>query len=230
VASLEDETEGIPESHPKEWTESLMGQDFHSGAYWEHRYQKRRDSGDGSYGRLASFKADFINDFVAAHEISSVIEFGCGDGAQLDLACYPQYIGLDIAPAAVAICQRSFPDDYTKCFITYDLLNGIPPQELALSLDVIFHLVEDSIFEKYIRDLFAWARRYVIIYSSNKDETPIAPHVRHRQFTRWIEQNISEWTLIGKELNPYPEDTLHPEDTSFADFFVYEKLSSPLHP
>ncbi|WEX75088.1 class I SAM-dependent methyltransferase [Sinorhizobium numidicum] len=200
-----------------------MSQDFDSGAYWEHRYQKRRDSGDGSYGRLAVYKADFINDFVAAHQIFSVIEFGCGDGAQLDLARYPQYIGLDIAPAAVEACQRSFAEDYTKCFICYDLLNGLPPQELALSLDVIFHLVEDNIFEKYIRDLFAWATRYVIIYSSNEDDPSPAPHVRHRKFTRWIEQNVAGWRLIEREVNHYPHDMMRPQDTSFADFYIYEK-------
>ncbi|MCA1371207.1 class I SAM-dependent methyltransferase [Bradyrhizobium sp. BRP14] len=200
-----------------------MPQDFDSGAYWEHRYQKKRDSGDGSYGRLAEYKANFINDFVAKHKISSVIEFGCGDGAQLDLVHYPQYIGIDIAPAAVEICQRSFVDDYTKCFISYDLLHEIPPQELALSLDVIFHLVEDNIFEKYIRDLFAWATQHVIIYSSNRDEISPVPHVRHRKFTRWIDENISGWKLFKREVNPYPENILHPGDTSFADFYVYKK-------
>ncbi|WFU50231.1 class I SAM-dependent methyltransferase [Sinorhizobium terangae] len=202
----------------------MTSEDFNSGEYWQHRYQKGRDSGDGSYGRLAEYKANFLNEFIAANNILSIIEFGCGDGAQLDLARYPRYIGVDIAPAAIEICQRSFVDDYTKCFVGYNLLQDLPPQEVSLSLDVIFHLVEDSVFEKYIRDLFNWASRYVIIYSSDRDEIPLSPHVRHRRFTHWIEENIVGWKLLKHELNPYPQDERHPEDTSFADFYIYARV------
>lgn len=42
--------------------------------------------------------------------------------------------------------------------------------DLSLSLDVIYHLVEDEVFETYINTLFKSARRYVIIYSSNSDD------------------------------------------------------------
>ena len=49
--------------------------------------------------RLAAFKAEVPNDFVRARGIDSVIEFGCGDGAQLALAEYPAYVGIDVSPA-----------------------------------------------------------------------------------------------------------------------------------
>lgn len=203
----------------------MISEDFNSGDYWQHRYQKGRDSGAGSYGRLAEYKANFLNEFISANNISSVIEFGCGDGAQLDLARYPQYIGVDIAPTAIEICQQSFEDDYTKCFASYALLPGLPAQEASLSLDVIFHLVEDSIFEKYMRDLFSWATRYVIIYSSNRDENPLSPHVRHRRFTQWIDKNIADWKLHKHASNPYPEEEERPGDTSFADFYIYARVT-----
>ncbi|PDT50363.1 methyltransferase [Sinorhizobium fredii] len=201
-----------------------MKQDFDSGAYWEHRYRRGRDSGDGSYGRLAQFKADFLNHFVLSNGITSVIELGCGDGAQLELATYPQYIGVDISPTALEICRSSFRDDYTKSFISYELLHEMPSQDLALSLDVIFHLVEDSIFERYLRDLFGSSGKYVIIYSSDREEDTPAPHVRHHKFTPWIAKNMKGWKLSGTTKNPFREDAQHPESTSFADFFVYEKL------
>ena len=51
-----------------------------SGNYWDKRYQKGRDSGEGSYGELALFKAKVLNEFVREKEIRSVIEFGSGDG------------------------------------------------------------------------------------------------------------------------------------------------------
>ena len=36
---------------------------FDSKKYWNDRYLKGNDSGSGSYGILAKFKADIINDF-----------------------------------------------------------------------------------------------------------------------------------------------------------------------
>ena len=37
--------------------------------YWERRYRKSRTSGEGSYGRLAQFKGDVINNLIQSHEI-----------------------------------------------------------------------------------------------------------------------------------------------------------------
>jgi hypothetical protein len=60
-----------------------------SARYWERNYAGGGTSGAGSYDALALGKAVFLNEFVRAHEIGSVIEFGCGDGNQLSLADYP---------------------------------------------------------------------------------------------------------------------------------------------
>lgn len=51
-----------------------------SAAYWEKRYERGGTSGPGSCGRLAQFKAEVVNRFVAEHDVQSVVEFGCGDG------------------------------------------------------------------------------------------------------------------------------------------------------
>ena len=54
--------------------------------YWEARYAAGGNSGKGSGGVFAEFKAEIVNTFVREHDIASVIDFGCGDGAQLALA------------------------------------------------------------------------------------------------------------------------------------------------
>ena len=51
-----------------------------SDRYWETRYASGRNSGVGSYGGFAEFKAETINSFVSSCNVTSVIEFGCGDG------------------------------------------------------------------------------------------------------------------------------------------------------
>jgi hypothetical protein len=192
-----------------------------SSDYWEKRYVKGGNSGVGSYGRLANFKAEFLNAFVEKNRINSVIEYGCGDGSQLKLARYPSYTGIDVSLKAVEICRGLFATDESKRFFHTDTVKTRMIADLALSLDVVYHLVEDSAFESYMHRLFDSAQRSVIVYSSNlNDATPIQ-HVRHRHFTSWVEQNRPEWDITSKVANIYPYDPATPGETSVADFYVF---------
>lgn len=194
-----------------------------SESYWQRRYRSGRDSGAGSYGHLAEFKAEFLNAFVAEHAIQSVIEFGCGDGNQLALATYPEYLGFDVSETAIEQCRRRFADDRTRAFRLMQDYAG-ETAELALSLDVIYHLVEDGVYEDYMRALFAAAERYVIVYSSDSDENSRlqSPHVRHRRFSAWVERECRGWRLLRRVPNRFPQKGLLGSG-SFADFYIYER-------
>lgn len=192
-----------------------------SSEYWDRRYRTGGNSGAGSYNRLAEFKANFLNRFVEEHQIVSVVEYGCGDGAQLKLARYPSYTGVDISAKAVEMCCVLFSGDTSKTFLQLDAAEGCPIVDLALSLDVVYHLIEDTVFDAYMRRLFESARRFVIVYSSNIDRDWTGKHVRHRQFTRWVEHNKPDWHLHSTFRNAYPYDPVDPEQTSFADFYVF---------
>lgn len=200
---------------------------FNSSEYWDARYRSEGNSGTGSSKRLAKFKADFLNEFVREHEIETVIEFGSGDGRQLKLAEYPNYIGVDVALTAIEQARSLFPSDRTKTFVQLDLYRADQVAELALSLDVIYHLVEDPIFHAHMEQLFAAAQKFVIIYASNFERRDAA-HVRHRRFTDWVESNHPDFSLIQTIRNPYPWDPRNSDETSFADFFVYERRSGSL--
>lgn len=194
-----------------------------SRQYWENRYETGGTSGNGSYNQLAAFKAEILNTFVSEHKIASVAGFGCGDGNQLRLARYPNYIGFDISPKAIATCRDLFSGDGTKHFKLAQTHDG-ETAELALSLDVIYHLVEDDVFDGYMARLFNSAERFVIIYSSNTDDNPrgTAMHVRHRNFSKWIADNQPGWTLMQLIPNrhPFQGDT---KSGSFSDFYIYAK-------
>jgi len=192
-----------------------------SADYWEQRYNLGGNSGAGSYGKFAEFKAEVLNAFVDEQDIDSVIEFGCGDGAQLKLARYRRYLGLDISPAAVARCREQFDSEDIR-FALIDDYDG-EQADLTLSLDVVYHLVEDAVFEEYMRKLFAAATRFVVIYSSNKENSQDFEntHVRHRVFTRWVEENERDWGLLRHIPNHYPVES-DPEGGSFADFYIFE--------
>lgn len=193
-----------------------------SQEYWEANYAHGGTSGGGSYGTLACAKAEFLNTFVQGHDVMSVTEFGCGDGHQLSLANYGRYVGLDVSRAAIAMCKHSFRVDQSKSFFLYDgecfVDNArLFAADLAISLDVVYHLVEDSIFELYMRNLFAAGLKYVIIYSTNKTISHTAPHVRHRHFTPWVDINCPEWKLLRVIVGP-------DSGPAHADFFVYRKF------
>lgn len=196
-----------------------------SGDWWERNYAAGGTSGEGSYGILAEFKAGFLNKLVADENIATVIEFGCGDGNQLDLASYPRYLGIDVSQTAVQLCAQRFLGDPTKTFLTLANYKG-EKAECALSLDVIYHLVEDRVFHEYMDRLFAAAERHVIIYSTNHDES-YGPgvHVRHRNFTSWVSQNAKSWNLLDRIANPHKPTASDADrkSSSPADFYIFRR-------
>jgi hypothetical protein len=199
-----------------------------SKTYWERRYSRGGNSGSGSYGKLAEFKAEVLNNFVAEHAVQSVIEFGCGDGNQLTLANYPKYIGLDVAPKAIQLCRDRFALDASKSFFLYaqDCFvdkAGIFRCDASLSLDVLFHLVEDTVFETYLLHLFQSASQYVIIYSSDQSLPAVGPQERHRKFTDHVAARFPNWRLMLTVSNPYPLSRFAAPLGSLADFYIYEK-------
>lgn len=174
-----------------------------SAEYWDQRYGKGGTSGAGSYGEAATYKAETVNAWVREHGVTSVIDWGCGDGNQLSLGDYPRYLGLDRSAEAIRACVRQFASDPSKSFLRYDpdTLSdpaGFIKADLALSMEVIFHLVEDPIFEDYLGRLFDSAERFVAICNTDDYVQQISPHERHRNFSRWVEENRPEWRLVTR--------------------------------
>ena len=196
-----------------------------SHEYWEQRYSSGGNSGAGSYEKFAEFKAEIINNFISKHDIKTVIEFGSGDGNQLLLSNYPSYIGFDVSQTVIDLCKAKFSNDTTKTFKRLNKYAG-EVSDLSLSLDVIYHLIEDEIFENHMQTLFKAASRYVIIYASDTDENSEykGTHVKHRKFTKWIQENIPNWQLIEHIPNRYPYNGNY-ETSSFADFYIFKKHS-----
>jgi glycosyltransferase involved in cell wall biosynthesis len=196
-----------------------------SSHYWEQRYSVGESSGVGSYGRFAEYKAEVLNGFIAEYNIRKVADFGCGDGNQLKLLNCPEYLGLDVSPAAVEKCRASYRHDQTKTF----LVNTGPEAmakvrafgpELTMSLDVIYHLVEDETFERYLTNLFAVSSRYVVIYSTNFDKRYEFPHQLDRKFTDYVAQHMPGWRLMKVLPNP------HKGHDTQSDFYIYERTGA----
>lgn len=197
-----------------------------SSQYWDDRYRLGGNSGAGSYGRLALFKAEFLNEFVITNKVNSVVEYGCGDGAQLTLANYSSYTGFDVSPHAIEICRNKFLEKNNyEFFVTTERSNKEGTFDLAISLDVIYHLVENDEYELYMHRLFSASSRYVIIYAYNFNKTYVAKHEMGREFVSWCSENYPNWTLSNFKKNKYPYNSADPINTSQSDFYIFTKVS-----
>ena len=190
---------------------------FDSAEYWRKRYESGGNSGAGSYGALADFKAQALNGFVERHGIESATEYGSGDGNQLSLLHISKYIGLDVSAKAIEDIRERYAGDPSKTFFEYNPDNFTPDtsliSDISLSMDVILHLTEDLRYESYMKNLIATARKYVGIFNTATEQQleKMAQHNRFRDHRIWMKENAMQWTEVEVFLTPnelgYPEAT-----------------------
>lgn len=191
--------------------------------FWKTNYLNGGTSGPGSYGELALFKANFLNTFVRENKLQTVIEFGCGDGNQVSLFNFPNYVGLDISEVAIDLCNKKSKKKNFS-FHHYDSLNSIDSlnlgkYDLSISLDVIYHLVEKEVYMEHLHLLFKMAKSYVIIYGRNSNEFFPADYTFPREFTKDIAQVFPDWIMTKHVVNPL---------NSWSDFYVFEFRSTEM--
>lgn len=191
---------------------------FDSTKYWEERYVNGGNSGNGSYGFLAEYKRDFLNQFIVENNINSLLEYGCGDGNQLSMINCDRIIGVDVSKTAIDTCKKMLPNSE---FITIN--KGEFPKiktDLLLSLDVIYHLIEDDVYNEYIENIVNHRSEYLIIYSANfEDDGNFSKHVKPRNFTKNHTLNKTyKLEIIVK--NKY-KSTDH-NTGSFSDWYIFK--------
>lgn len=199
---------------------------INSGEFWDEIYKNKGNSGTGSYSRLAEFKANVVNNFLKSNNVKATIEFGCGDGNQLSLINYNYYVGVDVSPFIIEQNREKYKDDNKRkfyCTLTEREEYIHDKYDLSISMDVIFHLLEDDVFANYMEDLFCTSNKYVIIYSSNHEEYTRWTEFRHRNFMWYIQNHIKGWTLIEFIPNKYPYIIGQEENTSTSNFYIFQK-------
>ena len=139
---------------------------------------------------------------------------------------FPKYVGLDVAKKPIGLCRARFAEDHTKSFFLYDPCSfvdnhGIFRADMALSLDVIYHLTEDKVYRAYMEHLFSAAEAFVIIYSCDFEDKQQG-HVRCRKFSSWVDSHCPGWRLLKRIPNPSPYDP-GGRTGSWSDFFIYRK-------
>jgi SAM-dependent methyltransferase len=201
------------------------GGGFNSGEFWERNYRYGGTSGTGSYNHLADFKARIVNGLTEDFRIQSLIDLGCGDGNLLSMLKVPKYTGVDVSATIINRHRQQYADDENKIFyLTAERDSYINKKyDASLSMDVIYHLLEDDIFKHYIEDLFSLSSRIVIIYSSNHESYTKYVGYRHRNFTHLVAARKLEFQLIKYIPNEYPYMIGNEEETSASDFYIYQR-------
>ena len=156
---------------------------FNSRQYWENRYKSGGNSGVGSYGIQSKLKSEFLTNFIKKHKIKTLVEYGCGDGNNLKLTeilnPHLEITGVDVSETALNMCKQLMPKQ------TFIHLNNFSPSptDLAVSLEVIFHLIEDEVFDEYMNGLTSIGAEWLIILSPDVNDNNHPPHVKKRKFT-----------------------------------------------
>ena len=198
---------------------------FNSKSYWNNRYKNGGNSGDGSYGYLKDYKLDIINNFIQDKNIDSIIDLGCGDGNQIDGLDINKYYGYDVSETIIKKCKELYKNKSNFKFFISNQENYIK-SDLGISLDVIYHLVEDHIYKEYLNNLCEYSNKYIIIYSNNYNANTHDPltnaqyanHVKPRNFTQYINDNFPKWKLDHIIKNKY-----FGNNGVWSDFFIYSK-------
>jgi hypothetical protein len=100
-----------------------------------------------------------------------------------------------VSEQSVSLCRARSASDSSKSFALYRPDIAVRA-ELSPSLEVIFHLVEDDVFESYMNDLFQAAERFVAICTTDNERPSSFPFMRHRRYSAWVADNFPQWTLF----------------------------------
>ena len=113
-------------------------------SFWDRRYREGGNSGAGSRGQEAIWKAEKVVRIARRDRIHSILDFGSGDGhvARAVVRGLPgsvSYRGVDISPTTVLAASKGAPGNMT--FEVADITEQFEGSaDMVLCLDVLFHL------------------------------------------------------------------------------------------
>jgi hypothetical protein len=129
-------------------------------------YQKNlwgKDSGTGSLKEHAREYINYVNGFIKAYNIKSILDLGMGDTKvfrELDLTNVDEYTGVEVSDFAINKYYKNFKRDVTV--INDDIVKcEYPKADLILIKDVLQHLEIE--FIKTVMDKIFNSCKYAII-------------------------------------------------------------------
>jgi len=158
---------------------------FDYKGYWESRYKNGQNSGAGSYGDNADFKAMIIDRIIKDYDVESLLDIGCGDGNQISLVkSQVDYCGYDISSTTIKNCELKFKGDDRKQFHVFDpmVYNPSPAWDMTMCLDCLFHITIEEEWLKTIECICNCAENVVLIVTNTEEiRDEYFPHVNFKR-------------------------------------------------
>lgn len=195
---------------------------FKAKEYWENRYATGGDSGAGTKGDLLSWKASVVNRLIAGNGLRSGFELGSGDGNFASSLNLEKYVGYDISESAVRLANEKFVNPEFK---TSTRQPGFWRKfDITMSIDVIYHIVEERDFTEHMTKLFSSSTKFVVIYSYPAPPSREIPkHIKFNDFVKWAKRHATDWQLHEHLPNKFPFDVNNQKTTSESEFFIFKK-------
>lgn len=173
---------------------------FNTQKWWDTRYAAGGHSGLGSHTVHYLFKRDYVNSVIRRYDIQSVVDFGCGDGSQIEEINVISYQGIDVSASAVERCRNLYKNRFNYSFNVYDEVH-LEEYDMAMSLDVLYHVVEPEQYDLYLQRLFSHSR-YVLIYTNILPRLENSAHMLYRDHIQEITKRNFSVQLIERIMNP----------------------------
>jgi SAM-dependent methyltransferase len=119
-------------------------------------------SGSGSTLGFTRLYRVFLQDFLAAHDIRSVVDAGCGDWEFSQAIDWTRidYLGVDIVPSVIEANRQRFGKANVRFAVADIVRDELPPADLLLVKDVLQHL-SDADISRFLAQLPRY--RHVLI-------------------------------------------------------------------
>jgi 2-polyprenyl-3-methyl-5-hydroxy-6-metoxy-1,4-benzoquinol methylase len=181
------------------------GSPFNAAEYWENRHRKYRDS-LRSVGHVnlseADSQADYdvkINHVVAALERAlgslggkEILDAGCGIGLLTKeiVVRGANVLGIDHSETAVARARAYAPQARFEC-LSLDQMPNDPIFDAAVSMDVLFHVVDDALWEAAVLRMIAAIKPGGFLLIQESFDMPSEAHFPH---LRW--RNLEDYRRV----------------------------------
>lgn len=189
--------------------------------YWEQRYKNGGNSGEGSRGKHREWKWSILNKYI--NGIDNIVDVGCGDLAFMEGIDAINYTGIDISQTMVARNTKIKPE-WNFILSSADIkIDGVKG-DVVFCHDMLFHIMDDDIYEKILENLIAYSNEYISIFTWNKN--PLRKWFRSvehdsYQFYRDFNKYIPMFENAGFELIANCKS----ETSTFGSMYIFKKVN-----
>ncbi len=140
---------------------------------WGRDRAGRGTSGTGSTLAITQEYRAYIEDFIETHDVTSVVDAGCGDwgfSSAIDWGD-ASYLGVDIASDVIAAVRATHATGWIR-FKVGDVTDELPAADLLISKDVLQHLSNDLVRKFISNNLKPGKYKWVVLTNDRGSGNP----------------------------------------------------------